>query len=154
MLANPCFMTKGCKRCSGPMDDDEDLPFNSCGEVCLAVLLCQHVCPEICHPGPCKKCQLCEQAIPGLALPRRHNFPRDSLELIRGGAPQVQSSIEQAVERTTEAFSARDRATSDLGPRTLRARIWIFRLIYLAIAVILGGGIFAVAKVIFQPHSH
>lgn len=139
-------MTKGCKRCFGPMDDDEDLPFNSCGEVCLAVLLCQHGCPEICHPGPCKACQLCERAIAGLALPRRHNFPPDSLELIRGAAPQVQSSNQQAIERTIEAFTARDDATSDLGPRALQARIWIFRVTGLAVVVMMGGGIIAAAK--------
>lgn len=146
-------MTKGCKRYLGTVDDDQGLPFNSCGEDCYAELPCQHVCDNVCHPGPCEECQLCERAVPRLVLPRRRIAPQDSLELIRGWVPRVQHFNED-IERADHPFPASGPATSNAGPRTLRAGTWAPLVICLAVTIFMAGSIFGLTKVIVEPYNH
>lgn len=136
------------------MDEDQDLPFNSCGDCCLGLLSCQHVCGEICHPGPCVECQWCERGIPRPGLPRRRNALRDSLELRRDWVPPVEHFNDPDSERANDASAARGHATSNAGPRTLPTRVWVPLIICLAVTVFMAGAIFGLTKVIVEPYNH
>lgn len=136
------------------MDDDPSLPFNSCGDYCRAVLKCQHVCLEFCHPGPCGGCQSCERGIPRATLPRQRNVPRDSLELRRDWAPMVQHRNDQDIERADNGLTTRGHATSNGRPRTLPAATWVPLVVCLAVTAFMAGAIFGLTKVIVEPYNH
>lgn len=128
-------------------DNGRGRPFNSCGERCSATLPCEHICNEICHPGPCEECQIC---IPKPVSSRRLNFPRDSLELVRW-APPAPRLNEQDNE---QGFTAKGRARDNARPRTLRAGIWVPLVICLAVTVSLAVAIFGLTKVVVEPYNY
>ena len=148
-MTNPYFTTKGCsKRGSETINDNRSLPFNSCGERCMAALPCNHACPNVCHPGPCEDCRLC-----GRYIPRRRNLPRDSLELRRDRAAAAWIRY-QGFNRTDDAVITNDHAPSSAAPQTLSARIWVPLAISLAVTVSMAGPIFGLTMVVVEPYNH
>ena len=159
-LANIPLNPPGCLSHEGTQTR-AGLPFNSCGEKCLAEVECRHECEEICHPGPCGACQMCARGVPRPPKVRSSSelsFRETFVPLSRLVAAQIRhrNFDEMYPGRTAvnERFDMRAIEAGNAGPQVLPAGIFMLPMICSILSFCIAMFIYALISVVVEPYKH